>query len=139
MTRTALVAGLGLLSMTTGCAQQHIVLGRDTSATTTTESYPEVVKAHIRSRWGYPCIPSPTTSACEYKDATVVLQFGIRKDGTLAYVRVLKSSGYATYDDHAVETVRRSAPFPPIPDSVSLTGVPIDATMNYVVRQDPPK
>ena len=138
MTRTVLVAGLGLLSITTGCGQQRIMLG-ETSATATTESYPEVVKAHIRSKWRYPCIPSPTTSACEYTDATVILQLGIRKGGTLAYVKLLKSSGYATYDEHAVETVRRSAPFPPIPDSVSVTGVPIDATMNYVVRQQPPR
>lgn len=137
-TRNTVVTALGVLMMTS-CAPQQMGLSRETSATASTNTYPEIVKAHIRNYWGYPCISNADTNTCDYKDATVVVQFGVRKDGTLGYVKILKSSGYTTYDDHAVDTVKRAAPFPPIPDSFSLTGVPIDATMRYEVKQERPK
>src|SRR5207247_11476462 len=60
--------------------------------------------------------------------------FGIRKDGALAFVNVLKSSGFQIYDDYAVNAVKQAAPFPPIPDTLSAKNVPIRATFRYVVE-----
>ena len=132
---------IATLLLTTGCAQ-HITLGREAPIVPVPGSYTDVVRAHIYSKWGYPCILNPSTGGCEYKTATVVVEFGVHKDGRLGYVKVLKPSGYPTYDEHAIAAVKNAAPFPPIPDSFSLQGVRIDATMNYVVKQgqvEPPK
>jgi len=48
-------------------------------------------------------------------------------------IRVLRQSGYPTYDQHAIDTVRAAAPFPPIPESFSTKDVMINVTLKYVV------
>jgi TonB family protein len=77
--------------------------------------------------------PEPNDT-CEYQNATVLIEFGIAKDGRLVYVKVLKPLGYPTYDEHSIASIKSAAPFPPIPDSLSLKGVPVNAAMNYVVK-----
>lgn len=47
---------------------------------------------------------------------TVVLGFTIGKDGNLAGVKVLQSSGNASLDKIALDHIRRSAPFPAPPE-----------------------
>jgi protein TonB len=46
---------------------------------------------------------------------TVLVGFSIRKDGGLAQVVVLESSGNGALDSVALDHIRRSAPFPPPP------------------------
>jgi protein TonB len=47
---------------------------------------------------------------------TVVVGFTIARDGSLAGVQVLRSSGNAALDRIAADHIRRSAPFPPPPE-----------------------
>ena len=56
-----------------------------------------------------------------------------KPNGSVPFINVLRSSGYAIYDDYAVNAVKL-AQFPPIPDAFSKTGVPIQATFSYVVQ-----
>jgi TonB family protein len=85
-------------------------------------------------------VTNTATGVCQYKEAHVGLEFGILPDGSLRYVDVTQSSGYALYDERAVAAVRQAAPFPPVPDDVMArqpirsAAVAVRAQFNYVVR-----
>lgn len=49
---------------------------------------------------------------------TVVIGFTVADDGGLASVQVLQGSGNPGLDTAALDHIRRSAPFPPVPDGV---------------------
>ena len=93
--------------------------------------YLDRVRRMIKEKWGYPCIKRP--GDCEYKTAQLSIEFGIAKDGHVPFVNVMRSSGFAVYDEYAVNAVKLASPFPPVPDSLSKTGFPINATFNYIV------
>jgi TonB family protein len=95
--------------------------------------YLDQVRRRIKDKWGFPCVKNESTRACEYKTAQLIIEFGIAKNGKVPFITVLRSSGYAIYDDYAVNAVKL-ADFPPIPDTFSKTGVPIHATFSYVVQ-----
>lgn len=44
-----------------------------------------------------------------------VVSFVVRSNGSVSGIRVARSSGHSILDNAAVDTVRRAAPFPPIP------------------------
>jgi TonB family protein len=96
--------------------------------------YLDRVRRAIKEKWGFPCVKNHATHECEYKTTHLIIEFGIAKDGTVPFVNVVRPSGYPIYDDYAVNAVKLAAPFPPIPDSFSKTGVPIHATFSYVVE-----
>jgi TonB family protein len=95
--------------------------------------YLDRVRRAIKEKWGFPCVKNAATHECEYKTTHLIIEFGIAKDGKVPFVTVVRSSGYPIYDDYAVNAVKLAAPFPPIPDSFSKSGVPIHATFSYVV------
>src|SRR5712664_1893009 len=99
--------------------------------------YLDRLRRAITEEWSFPCVDNEETRRCEYKTTKLVVEFGVRKDGTVAFVNVLESSGYQNYDNYAVNAVKRAAPFPPIPDWFSTKGVPIRATFNYINASDP--
>jgi TonB family protein len=72
--------------------------------------------------------------------AQVAIEFGIRRDGSLGFVEVTRSSGYAVYDKQAADAVRRAAPFPPPPDHgttgrpIAEGGIAVRLQFNYVVE-----
>jgi TonB family protein len=86
----------------------------------------------IKANWGFPCVREGTGRTCEYKTGRLVVDFGIAKDGHLAFIAVLQTSGYLIMDDYAVNAVKLSR-FPPVPDALGKKGLPIRATFNYVV------
>lgn len=45
----------------------------------------------------------------------MVVQFSVKRDGQLEYVRVSKSSGHVALDERVKTLIARLAPFPPIP------------------------
>ena len=102
--------------------------------------YFDTVRKQIRERLSYPCVKDASTGACEYKNATVRVLLGIRRDGTLAFVDLTGSSGLPTYDAHTLEAVRRAAPFPPVPDDLMATrpagstDIPVSAQFNFAVQ-----
>jgi periplasmic protein TonB len=96
--------------------------------------YLEQVRRKIKANWGFPCVPDEGRRRCDYKTTQLVVEFGIAKDGRVPFVVVRNSSGFPIYDDYAVNAIKFSSPFPPVPDSVSRTGFPINATFRYVVE-----
>jgi TonB family protein len=95
--------------------------------------YFDRVRRMIKERWGYPCVKNALTRECEYKTASLVVEFGIAKDGRVPFVTVRQSSGWPIYDDYAVNAIKLAAPFPPIPDAISKKGLPVLARFNYIV------
>lgn len=55
----------------------------------------------------------------------LTVEFVVRESGEVEGIKVVRSSGFALLDCNAVETVRRSAPFPPPPVSARLV-VPVE-------------
>ena len=95
------------------------------------------VRRLIKANWGYPCVRDPATRECEYKSATLVVAFGILKDGRLQIVEIRRSSGISIYDDYAVNAIKLASPFPEVPPAMiqrGSAGVPILATFNYIVE-----
>src|SRR5437899_5636963 len=95
--------------------------------------YFDRVRRMIKERWGYPCVKNGDTHECEYKTAALIVEFGIAKDGKVPFVNVLRSSGWAIYDDYAVNAIKLASPFPPVPDTISRKGIPVLARFNYMV------
>ena len=97
--------------------------------------YLDQIQKHIARKWGYPCALDPATGKCEYKDASVALEFSIAEDGQVSSIRVVRPSGLPIYDQHAIDTVRAAAPFPPIPESSGTKPLLITVTLQYVVER----
>lgn len=96
--------------------------------------YLEQVRRRIKDKWGYPCEKNEQTKVCEYRSTQLLVEFGILKNGELAFVTLRRTSGHQIYDDYALNAVKLASPFPPIPDSFSKTGVPIQASFHYVLQ-----
>jgi len=102
--------------------------------------YLEKVRQQIKAKWNYPCVKNHTTMQCEYLSAQLVVEFGILKSGRLQYVDVVRSSGYAIYDDYAVNAIRLAEPYPPVPSEMiarmrpGSAGTVIGAHFNYITE-----
>ena len=102
--------------------------------------YFDTVRKQIRERLEYPCVKNTSTGACEPRNATVRVQFGIRRDGTLTFADVTGPSGLPIYDAYTLQAVRRAAPFPPVPDDLMATrpagstGIPVNAEFKFAVE-----
>ena len=54
--------------------------------------YLEQIRRRIKAKWGYPCIQAERS--CEYKEATLDIEFGILKDGRVQFVDIVHASDY---------------------------------------------
>ena len=104
-----------------------------------THAYLQDVKARIQSKLTYPCVKN-SGGGCDPRDARVVVEFGVLRDGSLRSVDVVAPSGLPIYDTESAEAIRRAAPFPPVPDDLMAslpagsTGLPIRANFSFVVQ-----
>jgi TonB family protein len=48
----------------------------------------------------------------------VLVGFTIRKNGSVADVRVLKGSGFDKFDKNVVAAIKKAAPFGPLPETL---------------------
>jgi TonB family protein len=69
----------------------------------------------------------------------VSIRFNVQKDGTIAdsYPKLESSSHKKILDEHAMTVVRSSAPFSPLPDSLSPPQLALRATFYYNVLPPP--
>ena len=106
--------------------------------------YLQRVKQKIMANWGFPCVKDQVTKECAYKNAVLIIEFGILKDGRVQFVELRRSSGRGLeiYDDYALNAIKLSSPFPEIPRDIMLalnskkstTGMPIVAHFTYSVE-----
>jgi protein TonB len=57
----------------------------------------------------------PPDLAASLEQGELVVSFTLRRDGSVADIRISRPSGYKQFDEAASAAVRRSAPFPPLP------------------------
>ena len=78
----------------------------------------------------------PTVARKFGQQGAVVLAFEIAKNGDIdGDVAVAESSGYGTLNKSAVRSVKRCAPFPPLPDYVSSTSLPLKLRIEYLLQE----
>lgn len=92
-------------------------------------SYMNGVKNLVESVWRY-----PAQAKRERITGTLLMRFSIDRDGNLAGVEILRSSGEPMLDHAAIEAVRKSAPYAPLPESWGVTRLHIHATFEYLLR-----
>lgn len=76
------------------------------SAPSDLSSYSDAMHEKIASKWSPPSID---------KDAKVVLEFTIQKNGHVIREKVYQSSGNKQLDDSAMKALRKASPLPPLP------------------------
>jgi hypothetical protein len=91
------------------------------------------VKLAIERNMIYPCVKDPHGRVCEYKPAQLLIEFGIKKDGALAFIQVRQAAAYQIFDDVSQNAVKLAV-FPPMPEvlrRIHPTGLPIVARFRY--------
>jgi TonB family protein len=93
--------------------------------------YLDRVRRMIQAQWGYPCVKDSESGKCEYKEATLTVEFGIFQDGGVAHVTVRKSSRIDIYDEAIVNAIKAASPFPPVPPALMAQTKPGSAFVNF--------
>jgi TonB family protein len=75
--------------------------------------YPDRVLAQVRTKW-YPLI-SQAEQASDNKSGTVLIEFSIKRDGSLGKIAVTESSQEESLNDAALKGIKSAAPFQPLP------------------------
>jgi len=91
--------------------------------------YGSAVTAALASRWLRPVLEGTT------EELVAVVAFDIRRDGTVANVRVVQSSGVPSLDRSALRAVLDASPLPPVPPAWSEPFLP--AEFRFVWRPEP--
>ena len=89
-------------------------------------SYTRIIKKRLSLYWGYP--RKAKEQLMEGKSHVV---FSLSRDGRLMNVSVTGSSGYEILDQEGVDAVKRAAPFPPFPESVTVGKLNINVIFYY--------
>ena len=89
-------------------------------------SYLLKIKRKIEMVWSY-----PRDAAERGEQGEVKIIFTIKKDGTLADIKLTSSSGYKKLDMEAIRAVKVAAPFNPIPKRMHLKKLHIIASFEY--------
>lgn len=65
---------------------------------------------------------------------TVVVSFTIRRNGSVAGVRIARRSGHAMLDKEVLAMVRRASPFPPIPANAGRNTITVTVPISFRSR-----
>lgn len=89
-------------------------------------NYPGKIVSKLRRALRYPAAAKRQRLRGE-----VHVAFTVSGSGSVSSVRVVRSSGAAVLDQAAVETVRRAAPFPPIPAEAGRSNWPFTVPLAF--------
>ena len=84
--------------------------------------YISQVARRIRRNWSPPS---------DSRSRSMVVNIVIARSGALRSVSIARSSGLGLYDQQAMEAVRSSAPFPPLPPDAKMGSITIEFTFDY--------
>lgn len=102
--------------------------------------YLERLRRAIQAKMVFPCIKDPETLRCTPKDAQLVVDMGLTRDGGLQVVELMRSSGMSVYDEVSINAIKLAQPFPPVPAAMlemqprGSRGVRITVLFSYVVN-----
>ena len=89
-------------------------------------SYFASIKRKIELVWQY-----PQEAAVAGIQGTLTVDFVIGRNGTLQSVQLLRGSGYKILDDEALGSIRKAAPYNPIPENYTIPDLRIRARFIY--------
>ncbi|MFO7568676.1 MAG: TonB family protein [Smithellaceae bacterium] len=81
--------------------------------------YSAFVQARIKSNWSLPDALRPATNTL------TIIEIRIARDGNPEYIGFEKRSGNSYYDESALRAVKKSAPFPPLPEAYKRNSIEI--------------
>lgn len=76
----------------------------------------------------------PEQARARGEEGRAIVRLSIQRNGALAQASVTRSSGSALLDQAALETVRRAAPFPPLPPEIAGAALVLNAPMNFTIE-----
>jgi len=77
------------------------------------DMYVTRVREKVDPLWSF-----PRELAVKLEQGDVLMAFVIRKDGRVTDVRVLKGSGFPSFDKNVTNAIKKAAPFPPLPETL---------------------
>ena len=77
------------------------------------DRYLQGVRDKVDPLWEF-----PRELAVRMEQGDVLVGFTIRKNGSVADVRVLKASGFDKFDKNVVAAIKKAAPFGPLPETL---------------------
>jgi protein TonB len=89
-------------------------------------SYFASIKRKIELVWQYPFDAIQNGIQGE-----LILDFSIARSGNLNNIKLVRSSGFSILDDEAIQSIKKAAPFSPIPDQYSIDELNIRANFIY--------
>lgn len=92
------------------------------------EPYLMRLKERIEAIWVY---PREAIERGIYGD--LIIDFGIKKDGSLAYARVVRTSGFEVLDEAALRALKNGQPYWPLPESWEEEVLPIRGHFIYTL------
>jgi len=78
----------------------------------------------------------PEKARARGDEGRAVVRLSIHRNGALGQSRIARSSGSALLDQAALDTVRRAAPFPPLPVEIVGAALVLNAPINF--KQESP-
>ena len=79
----------------------------------------------------------PNSSRRAKEEGKVGVSFMVFSDGKVDSIQLTKSSGYAELDEEALSMVRRAAPYPKFPNSLSRRGITelqVKSSINFSIK-----
>lgn len=89
-------------------------------------TYARLVKERIMAEWRY-----PAEARENLIEGSLLVVFGLERDGRMTGIDILGTSGYEILDQEALRALRRAAPFPPFPDHITVSRLNIKAAFDY--------
>jgi protein TonB len=86
------------------------------------------IKRRIEANWVY-----PQEAIRRSQSGQGVVEFVLRKDGSLRLVEIVRSSGVAVLDRYMENAIKFAAPFPPMPIQFGTETIPVSLNFTYVL------
>ena len=96
--------------------QNAQVAPRNSAGGVDLSSYSDAMHEKIASKWSPPSVD---------KDARVVLEFTIQKNGHVINEKIDKSSGIKELDNSALKALRNASPLPPLPLNLEQNSITV--------------
>ncbi len=93
-------------------------------------SYLEKLREKIRRNWSY-----PQEAYIHKEEGTTVVKFSLGEDGSLQDLCMAASSGFNSLDMEALDVIRSSVPYTPLPQSFNLSKLNIVAKFQYSLTE----
>lgn len=94
------------------------------------DEYFDVIRRRISEKKEF-----PSEALNQGSRGTSLVAFRLYRDGTISGVRLVRSSRSPILDDEAQGTVRRAAPFPPIPDRFEPDAMDLQVPISFEIEK----